>query len=157
SALALEATRRGDTAFLLIPGFGAKNPREPWPDKLHADHFLAFRQAVAHVHDFPLRFEVLLAPPNTCCSLDGNSNLQVRSDGHIEPGAKRGAAAAQVFAGSVFFKGKSARVAATHAQGQAHRNSTLGPLPGYALDDWAHLKLSPHRRCLPQRSVPRSR
>src|SRR5579883_3168706 len=139
----------------LIRRFRAEHALEARADKLHAHHFLALIRPGADVHHFALRLEILLAPARHH-PLEGNTDLEIGANRHVEPGAKRGSAAAQILAGSFFLERKSARVAAAHAQRQAHRDSTFGPLPGYALDDWAHRLASPHPRPSPRRNVPRS-
>jgi hypothetical protein len=96
-----------------IHGFRAEHPLEPRADKLHANYFFAFRWRLADVHNFPLGFKILSVPPQHA-ALHGDSDLQVRADSNVEPRAKRCSAPAQIFAGSIFFEGKSTGIAAAN-------------------------------------------
>lgn len=139
-----------------IRGFGAEHALKARADELHAYHAFPFTGSVADMDHLALGFEILFASAQGM-ALRRDANLQAGADGYVKPRSECGSAAAKIFAGGIFFKGKSTRVAAADAQRQANGDSTFGPLAGYALDDWAHRLASPRQHACPQRNAPRSR
>ena len=82
--------------------------------ELDADDVFAIGQGLGDVDDAALRGEFGVVR-RAACVCDGMRISKIGADRDIEAGAKGGAASAQIFAGSVFFKGKPARVAAADA------------------------------------------
>jgi len=128
--------------------------------ELDADHALAVAYRFAHVYDAALGFEVVLGAAGKL-GCGGNANLEIGADGHVEAGAERGSATAEIFAGSVFFEAESAGIAATNTERQTDGDSTFRPLPGKtllagdALADVAHGLGLPQVPLAGQRSAPR--
>jgi hypothetical protein len=136
--------------------FGTEDALEAGADELHPDQPVAASLRRADVHHAAQRFEIILAAARVR-SLQGNTNLQVRTDGYVEAGAKRGTATAQVFAGRFFLEGEATGVPAPNMQGQAHRDSTFRSLSGNSLGCRAHGLVSPKRPLFARRSALRYR
>jgi hypothetical protein len=140
--------------------FRAENTLEAGAGELDADHALAVTYRFAHVYDAALGFEVVLGAARKL-GCGGNANLEIGADGHVEAGAERSSATAEIFAGSVFFEAESAGIAAANAQRQTDGNSTFRPLPrktllaGDALAAEAHGLGPPQVPLSGQRSAPR--
>jgi hypothetical protein len=84
-------------------GFGPEHPLEPGADELDADDSFAGGLRLTYMHNASLSFKVcFFAPGRRAC--EWNPNFQAGTDGHVEASAKGSAAAAQIFAGSVFFE-----------------------------------------------------
>jgi hypothetical protein len=81
---------------------------------LHTHDPFPVGQHFAYMHDPPFGFEIMLVPPRHRALLR-DANLQIRSNGHVKPGPKRGSSPAQVFAGGIFFESEPARVSSPHA------------------------------------------
>jgi hypothetical protein len=95
-------------------GLWAEDTGEARASELDADDAFAIGQGLGDVDDAALRFEFGV-DASSGMSLRRNANLKIGADRDIEAGAKGGAASAQILAGSVFFKGKPARVATADA------------------------------------------
>src|SRR5215472_1227056 len=126
----------------LSGGFGPKHPLEARPRKLHAHELLAQRRCLANVDNAPLRVEVRLAPPRSIIR-KRDAYLKIRPNSHVEARQKRGAAAAKILAGSLFFEGHAAGVASANAHGKVYGDPTFRALPRNAGADWDH-ELGPH-------------
>src|SRR6266849_10520693 len=137
-------------------GFGTEHLLEARACELHAHDAFALFHPNADVHHAPLGLKIFV-DPSRGITLCRNANLQFRADGHVEARAERGSASANIFAGSIFFKGEAARIAALHPQRQADGDSTFGPLSRSSLAALAHGWWAPHSRLYTRRSVRRSR
>src|ERR1700719_327938 len=120
-------------------GFGAEHALEARAGELDADELFAFGLGLDDVHDAALRGEVRLSATGERGAggaargvlRKGNVDFQVGADGDIETRHEGGSIAAKIFAGSIFFEGEPAGVAAADFERQAHGDSTFRALPRY--------------------------
>lgn len=100
--------------WLLLSGaFGAEDALEAWPNKPDPYQLFTLRRCVDDVlYDSALRFEIG-CPAAGGAVRKGDAYFQVGADGDIEPRNERPTAAAKIFAGSDFFDGDAALIAAT--------------------------------------------
>jgi|HubBroStandDraft_5_1064220.scaffolds.fasta_scaffold20426_2 hypothetical protein len=112
--------------MLLSSRFRNKQSTEPIIDELYPDDAFA-RFPVADVNHAPLRSEVVIfvfAPRPSLRERDGD--VEIHAHRYVEFRFKRGAAAAQIFAGCDFLEGDAAGVATTNSDWQTHRDAPLG-------------------------------
>jgi hypothetical protein len=97
----------------LCCGFGAEDALKAGAGELNADYLFAVGQRFADVDNAALGFEVGVIPAGRVAGR-GNADFEIGADGDVEAGAERGSATAEILAGSIFFEGKSAGVAAAN-------------------------------------------
>jgi hypothetical protein len=122
-----EASRDSATERSLHIVFGAEDALEAGARKLNAYQVFTSRGKI-HDMDHPaLRGEVRLDAARGVVG-KRDADFEIGADGHVETRDERGAAAAEIFAGSVFFKDNTAAVATPHFQREADGDSTLRAL-----------------------------
>jgi len=120
-------------------GFGAENALKAGAGELDANHAFAVGLRIADVDDAALGGEVRVGAaggrgaPGTARGMvrKGDADFEVGTDGHVEARHEGGAVAAKIFAGSIFFEGEAAGVAAADFERQADGDSTFRALPRY--------------------------
>jgi hypothetical protein len=110
-------------------GFGAEDALETGAGELYADDVFTDGGRVSDVHYAAVRGEVNFVVAAGVMAMR-DADFEIRADGHVEARDERGPAAAQIFAGSIFFEGDAATVASADFQRQAHGDSTFRPLLG---------------------------
>src|SRR5712671_3391858 len=118
-------------------GFGAEDALEARAGELDANHAFAVGLRIADVDDAALGGEVRVGAaggrgaPGTARGIvrKRDADFEVGTDGHVEARYEGGAVAAKIFAGSIFFEGEAAGVAAADFERQADGDSTFRALP----------------------------
>jgi len=97
----------------LSGGFGAEHALEARAGELHADDVFAGSGGLSDVHYAALRGEVGFIAARSSVA-EWNADFEIRADGHVEARDERSAAAAKIFARSIFFKCKATTIAAAN-------------------------------------------
>lgn len=110
-------------------GFGAEDALEARAGELNTDEFFPLRLDAADMDDAALRGEVGFTSARREIRRR-DTDLQVRTDGHIEAREESGAISAKILAGSFFLEENAAGIAAAHVHGQMNGDPTFRALPG---------------------------
>jgi hypothetical protein len=95
-------------------GLWAEDAREARAGELDTDDAFAIGERLGDVDYAALSLKFAVGATRDMI-LGWNANLKIRADRDIKASAKRGAASAQILAGSIFFEGKTSRVATADA------------------------------------------
>ena len=108
-------------------GFGTEDALEAGSGELDADETLAVGLRVRNMDDAAAGGKILLGAPGRIPG-QGNMDLEVGADGHVEASDEGGAVAAKIFARSFFFEGDAAGIAAADFERQSNGDSTFRAL-----------------------------
>jgi hypothetical protein len=75
----------------------------------YADHFFSISKRLTDVDNLALGFKIGILAAQVAV-LMRDADFEIAADRYIETSSESGAAAAEIFAGGIFFEGKSARV-----------------------------------------------
>ena len=97
-------------------GFGAEDALETGAGELDADELFALGLGIGDVDDAAVGGELRVASARSVMR-KRDTDFEVGADGDVEMRHEGGSVAAKIFAGSVFFEGEAAGVAAPDFEG----------------------------------------